>query len=116
MRIFEKKLLKFVIFSCIFEKKMTFIQNFIRIFEKIIFLALFFSCIFEKFFLVLVFFWSVLGDLFIKFVLVQDTSFFSKIRMSSLIQIHTPLRVVRGFGAIQTIFGKKRYWVAYALA
>lgn len=35
MRIFEKKLLKFVIFSCIFEKKMTFIQNFIRIFEKI---------------------------------------------------------------------------------
>ena len=95
---------------------MIFIQNFIRIFEKIIFLALFFSRIFEKFFLVLVFFWSVLGGLFIKFVLVQDTSFFSKIRMSSLIQIHTPLRVVRGFGAIQTIFGKKRYWVAYALA
>jgi len=86
-----------------------------KIFFYALFLGVFLGniCFFLLFFGVI---FCVLGGLFIKFVLVQDTSFFLKIRMSSLIQIHTPLRVVRGFGAIQTIFIEKRYWVAYALA
>ena len=95
MRIFEKKFFHHPFFGWIFGKICIYLgAKTMRIFEKICFLS-------QK---------------FMKFVLVQDTSFFLKIRMSSLIQIHTPLRVVRGFGAIQTIFIEKRYWVAYALA